>query len=50
MGAVLVGKISVGSHCVVGANAVVLSNVLDEAACVGMPVRIIKREVNHGSG
>jgi serine O-acetyltransferase len=42
-GAVILGRIHLGDHSVVGANAVVLSDVPAGALAVGVPARIIKR-------
>ena len=36
-GSVIVGAISIGSNCIVGANAVVLSSVPDNSIAVGVP-------------
>lgn len=41
-GAVIVGSVSVGDNAIIGANAVVLSDVPHGATCVGVPGRIIK--------
>ncbi|MCJ8142584.1 serine O-acetyltransferase [Ancylobacter sp. A5.8] len=40
-GAVLLGKIKIGKNCTIGANAVVLQDVPDNATAVGIPARII---------
>lgn len=40
-GAKVVGNIRVGNHVAIGANAVVIDDVPDFAACVGIPARII---------
>ncbi|MBZ9937878.1 serine acetyltransferase [Mesorhizobium sp. BR1-1-16] len=42
-GVVVVGKVTVGANCIVGANAVVLSDVPDGAVAVGSPARIVRR-------
>ena len=39
-GAKAVGKISIGSHVKIGANAVVLSDIPDNVTAVGIPARI----------
>lgn len=43
-GAVIVGKISIGKNCTIGANSVVTSDVPDNCTAVGMPARIISRK------
>lgn len=43
-GAVLVGPIKVGSECVIGANAVVVSDIPDGATAVGVPARIMRSQ------
>ncbi|MFT0858599.1 serine O-acetyltransferase [Ancylobacter sp. G4_0304] len=40
-GAVLLGQIKIGKNCTIGANAVVLQDVPDNATAVGIPARII---------
>lgn len=40
-GAVVVGKIKIGKHCVIGANAVVTNDIPDYATAVGIPARIV---------
>jgi serine O-acetyltransferase len=40
-GAKVLGAISIGDHAVLGANAVVLTNVPAGASAVGIPARII---------
>lgn len=42
-GSVIVGNITVGNHCTVGANAVVLNDVPDGATVAGVPARIVKK-------
>lgn len=42
-GAVIIGKITIGKHCVVGANAVVTRNVPDYATVVGIPARVVSQ-------
>ena len=42
-GAKILGNITVGSNARIGANAVVLKDVPDDAAAVGIPARIIKK-------
>ncbi|MCO7127063.1 serine acetyltransferase [Sporolactobacillus shoreicorticis] len=41
-GAKVVGKIKIGDHAIIGANAVVLTNVPEIARAVGVPARIIE--------
>ncbi|MBE7927493.1 LbetaH domain-containing protein [Pseudomonas saudiphocaensis] len=41
-GAVVVGKVVIGSNCTIGANSVVTSDVPDGCIAVGAPARIIK--------
>jgi len=43
-GAVVVGKIRVGKHCVIGANAVVTRDVPDYATVAGIPARVIRQK------
>lgn len=40
-GAVIVGDVSIGKNCIVGANSVVTSSVPDDSVAVGVPARII---------
>lgn len=42
-GAVVVGKIKIGKHCVIGANAVVTSDIPDYATAAGIPARIVRQ-------
>jgi len=42
-GAKILGPVSVGDHAVIGANAVVLTDVPAHATAVGVPARIIER-------
>ena len=40
-GSVVIGDISIGKNCVIGANSVVLKSVPDNAVCVGAPAKVI---------
>ena len=44
--AVIVGNISIGKHCVIGANSVVTMDIPDFCVVAGIPSRII-RKYNH---
>lgn len=41
-GAVIVGNISIGHNCTVGANSVVLGDIPDDSVAVGAPARVAK--------
>jgi serine O-acetyltransferase len=43
VGVVVIGAIRVGKNAVIGANAVVLNDVPDNAVAVGVPARIVRR-------
>lgn len=43
-GARILGPVNIGDHTVIGANAVVLTDVPPHATAVGVPARIIKRK------
>jgi serine O-acetyltransferase len=43
-GAKIVGALTIGSHCRIGANAVVIRNVPDGTTAVGVPARIVERQ------
>ena len=45
-GAKILGPIRVGAHARVGANAVVLTNVPDEATAVGLPAKCVPSSLN----
>lgn len=42
-GAAIIGAVSVGRNCIIGANAVVNKSVPDNCVVAGVPARIIKR-------
>ncbi len=45
-GAKVIGPINIGNNCIIGANAVVLTNIPDNCIVVGIPAKIIKRDIN----
>ncbi len=45
-GAKIIGPISIGNNCIIGANAVVLESIPDNCVAVGVPAKIIKRNIN----
>lgn len=48
--AVIVGKVKIGKHCVIGANSVVTKDILDYCVAVGSPAKLIKRIENKVKG
>ena len=40
---VIAGNITIGKHCVIGANSVVKHDIPDYCVAAGIPARIIKR-------
>ena len=46
MGSVLIDHTKVGSHSVIGAGAVVLEDIPDNVLAVGVPARIVKRDIS----
>ncbi|GBO83165.1 hypothetical protein [Marinobacter salsuginis] len=44
-GAVVVGNISIGKNCIIGANSVVLRDVPDNSVCVGAPARVVSQNI-----
>ncbi len=44
-GAVVVGNISIGKNCIIGANSVVLSDVPDNSVSVGAPARVVSQNI-----
>jgi len=45
-GAKIIGPVKIGNNCIIGANAVVLSDIEDNCVAVGIPAKIIKRNIN----
>lgn len=45
----VLGKVSIGKHCVIGAGSIVTKDIPDYSVAVGSPARIIKR-YNHNNG
>lgn len=45
-GAKILGDISIGKNCVIGANAVVLKSIPDNCVAVGVPARIIRKNID----
>ena len=45
MGAIVIDHITVGSHSVVGAGAVVTKDVPDNVVVVGVPARVVKENI-----
>ena len=45
-GAKILGAISIGDNCVVGANAVVINDVPANCVVAGIPAKIIKTDIN----
>jgi acetyltransferase-like isoleucine patch superfamily enzyme len=45
MGAVVIDHITIGSHSVIGAGAVVTKDVPDHVLVVGVPARIVKEGI-----
>jgi serine O-acetyltransferase len=45
-GAKILGPVTIGKNCVIGANAVVLDNIPDNCVAVGVPAKIIRRNIN----
>ena len=43
-GAKILGDITIGDNCKIGANSVVVSDVCDNSTAVGVPARVIKRK------
>lgn len=45
-GAKIIGPITIGRNCIIGANAVVLESIPDNCVAVGIPAKIIKRDID----
>lgn len=45
-GAKIIGPIEIGSHCVIGANAVVVKSVPSHCVVAGVPAKIIKENID----
>lgn len=45
-GAVIIGKISIGSNCIIGANSVVTKDVADNKIVAGVPAKVIGTNQN----
>lgn len=45
-GAKIIGPVSIGNNCVVGANAVVVKSVPSGCVVAGIPARILKKGIN----
>lgn len=45
-GAKILGPITIGSNCVIGANAVVLESIPDNCVAVGVPAKVIKENID----
>lgn len=45
-GAKILGPIKIGKNTVIGANAVVLTDIPDNCVAVGIPAKIIKRDID----
>lgn len=45
-GAKLIGPITIGDNCVIGANAVVTKDLPPNCVAVGVPARIVKQDIN----
>lgn len=44
-GSKIIGPVVIGNNCVIGANAVVLKSIPDNCVVVGVPGRIVKRDI-----
>lgn len=48
-GAVVVGNVTLGKNCIIGANSVVLNDVPDNAVCAGVPAKIISENTKRST-
>jgi serine O-acetyltransferase len=48
-GAKVIGSIVIGKNCVIGANAVVVTDLPDKSLAVGIPAKIIKKNIDISS-
>ena len=44
-GSKILGSVNIGDNCIIGANAVVLDDVPSNSIAVGVPARVLKREI-----
>lgn len=45
-GTKIIGPVSVGKNCIIGANAVVVDDIPDNCVAVGVPAKVIKTGIN----
>lgn len=45
-GAKVIGPIKIGKNCIIGANAVVVKDIPDNCLAVGIPAKIIKKNID----
>tara|TARA_B100001250_G_scaffold389070_1_gene387836 strand:- start:485 stop:1030 length:546 start_codon:yes stop_codon:yes gene_type:complete len=45
-GAKIIGPVNIGRECVIGANAVVIKDMPDNSLAVGIPAKIIKKDID----
>lgn len=45
-GAKVIGNVNIGDNCVIGANAVVLNDIPDNCVAVGVPAKVIKKNIS----
>lgn len=45
-GAKILGPVTIGENCVIGANAVVLHDIPDNSLAVGIPAKVIKNNID----
>lgn len=48
-GAKILGPVVVGDHAVIGANAVVVTDIPENSLAVGVPARVIRKNIDPGS-